>query len=76
MECFDSRTEVNAMESIRVYLVLDDELVSLRAENAALKSSVEELQMNLEQMESRYRLEVEYNLRLQDENRELNKWRV
>ena len=64
------------MESIRVYLVPDDELVRLRAENAALKSSVEELQRNLEQMESRYRLEVEYNLRLQDENRELNKWRV
>ena len=64
------------MESIRVYLVPDDELVSLRAENAALKTSVEELQRNLEQMESRYRLEVEYNLRLQDENRELNKWRV
>lgn len=64
------------MESIRVYLVPDDELVSLRAENAALKSSVEELQRNLEQMESRYRLEVEYNLRLQDENRELNKWRL
>lgn len=64
------------MESIRVYLVPDDELVSLRAENAALKTSLEELQKNLEQMESRYRLEVEYNLRLQDENRELNKWRV
>lgn len=76
MECYDSRTEVNAMESIRVYLVPDDELVSLRAENAALKTSLEELQKNLEQMESRYRLEVEYNLRLQDENRELNKWRV
>ena len=64
------------MESIRVYLVPDDELVKLRAENAALKTSVEELQRNLEQIESRYRLEVEYNLRLQDENRELNKWRV
>lgn len=64
------------MESIRVYLVPDDELVRLRAENAALKTSVKELQSNLEQMESRYRLEVEYNLRLQDENRELNKWRV
>ncbi len=76
MECYDSRTEGNSMESIRVYLVPDDELVRLRSENAALKSSLEELQRNLEQMESRYKLEVEYNLRLQDENRELNKWRV
>lgn len=76
MECLDSRTEVNAMESIRVYLVPDDELVNLRAENAALKSSVQELEKKLDEMESRYRLEVEYNLRLQDENRELNKWRV
>ena len=76
MECLDSRTEVNAMESIRVYLVPDDELVKLRAENAALQSSVQDLEKKLDEMESRYRLEVEYNLRLQDENRELNKWRV
>lgn len=64
------------MESIRVYLVPDDELVKLRAENAALQTSVQDLEKKLDEMESRYRLEVEYNLRLQDENRELNKWRV
>ena len=61
------------MESIRVYIVPDDELVRLRAENGELRARVETLAQQVEQAESRYRLEVEYNLRLQDENRELKR---
>ena len=61
------------MESIRVYLVPDDELVRLRSENGELRARVETLSQQVEQAESRYRLEVEYNLRLQDENRELKR---
>lgn len=61
------------MESIRVYLVPDDELVRLRSENVELRARVETLAQQLEQAESRYRLEVEYNLRLKDENRELKR---
>lgn len=61
------------MESIRVYIVPDDELVRLRAENGELRARVETLTQQVEQAESRYRIEVEYNLRLQDENRELKR---
>lgn len=61
------------MESIRVYIVPDDELVRLRAENGELRAKVETLTQQLEQAESRYRIEVDYNLRLQDENRELKR---
>lgn len=61
------------MESIRVYIVPDDELVRLRAENGELRARVETLTQQLEQAESRYRIEVDYNLRLQDENRELKR---
>lgn len=59
------------MKSIKVYIVPDDELVSLRAENGELRAKVATLAQQLEQAESRYRLEVDYNLRLQDENRDL-----
>ena len=61
------------MESIRVYIVPDDELVRLRAENSELQVRVATLSHQLEQAESRYRIEVEYNLRLADENRELKR---
>ena len=61
------------MESIKVYIVPDDELVRLRAENSELKVRVATLSHELEQAESRYRIEVEYNLRLADENRELKR---
>ena len=61
------------MESIRVYIVPDDELVRLRAENGELRARVETLTQQVEQVEIRYRIEVEYNLRLQDENRELKR---
>ena len=61
------------MDSIRVYIVPDDELVRLRAENGELRARVETLTHQLEQAESRYRIEVDYNLRLQDENRELKR---
>ena len=61
------------MESIRVYIVPDDELVRLRAENSELQVRVATLSHELEQAESRYRIEVEYNLRLADENRELKR---
>ena len=59
------------MKSIKVYIVPDDELVILRAENGELRAKVATLAQQLEQAESRYRLEVDYNLRLQDENRDL-----
>ena len=61
------------MESIKVYIVPDDELVRLRAENGELRAKVATLVQQLEQAESRYRLEVDYNLRLQDENRDLKR---
>lgn len=61
------------MKSIRVYIVPDDELVRLRAENSELQVRVATLSHELEQAESRYRIEVEYNLRLSDENRELKR---
>ena len=73
MERHDKGTEGLTMESIRVYLVPDDELVRLRSENVELRARVETLAQQLEQAESRYRLEVEYNLRLKDENRELKR---
>ena len=59
------------MKSIRVYVVPHDEVVKLRAENGELRAKVATLVQQLEQAESRYRLEVDYNLRLQDENRDL-----
>lgn len=57
------------METIKVILCTDEEILKLRHENEQLLSRLDELQNQYAQLQGKYIMEVEYSMRLRDECR-------
>ena len=57
------------METIKVILCTDEEILKLRQENQQLLSRLDELQNQYAQLQGKYIMEVEYSMRLRDECR-------
>lgn len=57
------------METIKVILCTDEEILKLRQENQQLLSRLDDLQNQYAQLQGKYIMEVEYSMRLRDECR-------